>query len=849
MAQVVHNDRYAIKDQLNFTDYRKIIGGIIKNANTPLAIGVFGPWGSGKTSLLRMLEDDVCQASLAKRRSVWFTAWKYDREEALWRALILRVLDALRPRDDKDELLPDKVLSEKQKEMVSELDHLEESIYRTVEWQELGKWTMDWAKALGSTTAGAAEIALTFVPGGVPLVNLLKSASKTITGKEPDPVTEAFSREVRTFRREQLRSIEQFATTFRNLLTKYVLPDGRLIVFIDDLDRCLPEKAVEVLEAIKLFLDEPGCVFVIGMDRRVVERGIEIRYRHFATPEGIIEADLPISGDFYLQKMIQLPFFLPPLSLEDVEKYIRDLETDVGPERIPEPGPDIFALGLPPNPRQVKRALNVFHVLRGIADERLERGELKQPVASPLLIKTIVIQAHFSDLYDEWRVYPTLVPQLESKYRNRLAGEGSALVSAAPTSSLARTSGSMDKEEQSVFSEQELLPKYLASMSEYRQLEAMLVFGDEPTDETSPEAREIFEGLSREQLRTYIHLASTATEAKPFVETTDQDLWASLLSGDPARVKDAVLTMQEKEEIEPGTVDLYRLKLIEVLLSGAPARMRDAILAVLEKDEAKAAMPDSYRSNLVQALKAGGIASSTQERILAGEALGYLGDPRPGVSDKPVMIPIPAGEFRCGAGEDGVSAQVKDFHIGLYLVTNAQYKAFVDATEHDVPFVERDWAYSYNWDTEKRIYPEGKANHPVVLVDLDDAQSYCDWLSDQVGKKFRLPSEVEWEKAARGDDGREYPWGAGFNPDKTNTSEAGIKMTTPVGVYPDGASFYGVLDCAGNVLEWTTDEYEGGGAVLRGGSWSHNQFDARCTARARYFQSQRENFIGFRVVY
>lgn len=845
MAQVVHNDRYTIKDQLNFTDYRKIIGDIIKNANTPLTIGVFGPWGSGKTSLLRMLEDDVRQAALTKRRSVWFTAWKYDREEALWRALILRVLDALRPRNNKGDYLPDEKLSKRQVDMVSELNHLEESVYRTVEWQELGKWTMDWAKALGSTTAGAAEIALAFVPGGAPLVKLLKGASKTITSKEPDPVTEAFSREARAFRREQLRSIEQFATTFRNLLTEYVLPDGRLIVFIDDLDRCLPEKAVQVLEAIKLFLDEPGCVFVIGMDRRVVERGIEIRYRHFATSEGLIEADLPISGDSYLQKMIQLPFFLPPLSLEDVEEYITELEAEAGPERIPRPCPQIFALGLPPNPRQVKRTLNVFHVLQGIAEER---EELKDRIAWPLLIKTIVIQAHFPDLYQEWREFPTLVQHLESAYRSIPTDRELTLTSAGRAPASTKENDATHKEEQPTSSEEGLLSQYLINLRKYRRLERMLAFGNEPTDETPREERQLFKGLSRDELMTYFHLTSTA-EVESHVETTDAELWTSLLSGDSVRMENAVLVVQEKEIAKPGTADAYRLKLIEVLLSGAPARMRNAVLDVLEKNQTETGEEDRYLRKVVGVLRAGGVTFSTQECISAGTALGYLGDPRPGVSDKPMMIPIPAGEFRCGDSEDDVFEQVKDFHIGLYPVTNAQYKAFVDATEHAVPFVERDWAYPYNWDTEKRIYPEGKANHPVVLVDWDDAQSYCEWLSDQTGKKVRLPSEVEWEKAARGDDGWEYPWGGGFDPDKANTSEAGIKMTTPVGVYPDGASFHGVLDCAGNVLEWTTDEYEGGGAVLRGGSWSHNQFDARCTARARYFRSQRENFIGFRVVY
>ena len=94
------NDYYTLTDHLKFEDFRPTLGDIILHADTPLTIGVFGPWGSGKTSLLRMLRQDVEAATGAKVRTAWVTAWKYDRQEALWRAFILRVLDALYPRED-----------------------------------------------------------------------------------------------------------------------------------------------------------------------------------------------------------------------------------------------------------------------------------------------------------------------------------------------------------------------------------------------------------------------------------------------------------------------------------------------------------------------------------------------------------------------------------------------------------------------------------------------------------------------------------------------------------------------------------------------------------------------------
>ncbi len=856
MTPVVHDDCYAIEDRLNFTDYRKIIGDVIQNADTPLTIGIFGPWGSGKTSLLRMLKADVDKKGLHYYRPVWFTAWKYVRAEALWRAFILRVLDALYPRkpgegplEDRERIPPEE-LGPGQRKEVEKLRHLEESVYRPVDWEELGRWAVNWRQAVREGGKAVAEVAAAFLPGAAVFKKVLEVLGGDLKAEEElQEVAGTIRREIYAYHLEQLASMEQFENRFKEALGLVLGDKGRLIVFIDDLDRCLPEKAIEVLEAIKLFLDVQGCVFVIGVDRRVVEQGIEMRYPHLTVPEKDIAEDLPTTGDFYLQKMIQLPFHLPPLTPEDIEEYIDELQAKAGLERIPEPGPRIFALGLPSNPRQVKCALNMFHTLWGIAKERLSRGELKHPIAWPLLIKTIVIQIRFrKDLYRDWLAFPTLVQHLENAYRGQPAGTQLALTSAGPTPALTRDNELAGKEAQDILSEQGLLlSKYLTNERKYRPIGEMLAFGEEPTHETLPEERQLFKGLTRDQLMAHIHLASAAAEPQPLMGTTDAELGASLLSGDPVRMKDAVLAVQGKEKEKPGTSDAYRLKLIEVLLSGAPERMRNAVLAVLEKDQAETRKEDRYRRKVMEVLRAGGVAFSTQECISAGTALGYLGDLRPGVSDGPMMMPIPAGDFRYG--EDNAPAPVEAFHIGLYPVTNAQYKEFLDAKGRPVPFVDEDWARPYNWDREKCIYPEGKSNHPVVLVSWDDAQAYCEWLIEQTGKRFRLPKEVEWEKAARGDKGQEYPWPGEFDPDKANTSESGVKGTTPVGIYPDGASPYGVFDCAGNVLEWTADEHEGGGMVLRGGSWSHNQFDARCTARVRYFRNQRDNFIGFRVAY
>jgi predicted KAP-like P-loop ATPase len=257
------SDYWTLQDDLRFSDFRPALKNILIQAQTSLTVGIFGPWGSGKTSLLRMLKQEIEKESGDSIRTVWFTAWKYIRHEALWRAFILEVLAGLFQNPQG--------LNQEQEEM---LRRIEESLYHPVNWQELGQWTINWWQMLKESGKGAAEIAVAFLPGA----KLFKKLSEVLGGdKKADAELEkavaAINREVRNYHREQLESMEQFESTFREALELVLGEQGRLIVFVDDLDRCLPEKAVEVLEAIKLFLEVPGTVFVLGMDQEVIEKG------------------------------------------------------------------------------------------------------------------------------------------------------------------------------------------------------------------------------------------------------------------------------------------------------------------------------------------------------------------------------------------------------------------------------------------------------------------------------------------------------------------------------------------------------------------------------------------------
>ena len=192
------------------------------------------------------------------------------------------------------------------------------------------------------------------------------------------------------------------------------------------------------------------------------------------------------------------------------------------------------------------------------------------------------------------------------------------------------------------------------------------------------------------------------------------------------------------------------------------------------------------------------------------------------------MILIPAGEFLMGREKKTVF--VPAFYIDRTPVTNAEYKAFVDATNYNFP---------PHW--RRGQPPPGKENHPVVQVTWFDAVAYAEW----AGK--RLPTGPEWEKAARGTDGRIYPWGDTFDPTRLNCGEGGPLDTTPVGQYsPAGDSPYGVVDMAGNVYEWTNDGNPVTTMALRGGSWLDGRDQVKTFAIRKHTPRRKNDFIGFR---
>ncbi len=190
---------------------------------------------------------------------------------------------------------------------------------------------------------------------------------------------------------------------------------------------------------------------------------------------------------------------------------------------------------------------------------------------------------------------------------------------------------------------------------------------------------------------------------------------------------------------------------------------------------------------------------------------------------------IPAGEFLMGTPDANTDERpvhrvyVSEFFIGRYLVTQDEYARFLTATGRPAPAVRalprittngreddfRQLAAPYVWDESGRP-PASHRAHPVVLVTFDDATAFCRWTGDQLGRPVRLPTEAEWEKAARGGlEGQRYPWGDDIDPSRCNfLSDVSVKAqkgTRPTGMFPPNA--HGLYDVAGNVWEWVSDWY------------------------------------------
>jgi hypothetical protein len=402
-------DNETTTDLLNVKDLVQVVVETIRNERLlPLTIGVYGGWGSGKSSLVGMVRDELEREEGVV--CVTFNGWLFESYEDAKSALMSTILDEIRARQG---------LTEDTRTLLGRLSA-----------------RVDWFRVMALAGKGALTFALASVPGGAAAANLTLAGAKALAGKpaaeKSDEKSDAFSDEtlqkvIRDDAQEPVHAIRAFRDDFVKLLESAKI--RTLVVFIDELDRCLPETVVQTLEAIRLFLFADRTAFVIGADERLVQHAVRRRF----TLEGMD----PQIGAEYLEKMIQIPFRIPPMGPREIHTYMNLLfaelhcdraQFDAAAKQLPvrtrqafgelsftyedarelfDPVPpelaDGFALaeqlagtltrGLSGNPRQTKRFLNSLLLRMRLAE--LRGLDLQRRVLGKLMLLEYFRPEHF----------------------------------------------------------------------------------------------------------------------------------------------------------------------------------------------------------------------------------------------------------------------------------------------------------------------------------------------------------------------------------------------------------------------------------------------------------------------
>jgi iron(II)-dependent oxidoreductase len=716
----------------HFDDFAATLARLIASpeTETPLAIGINGAWGSGKTSLLlrvkNMLDKPIEkdgkhrfaegeEESFRKCKTVWFDAWKYSGEDQILAAL-LRVLVAEMQRDGFWNWI--KSQSQAKKEELKWFDLLADSL-------------------LQFASAGMYSLNL----GDYRVDTPIKQASAFF-----DYFDDSLNKLLATWVGGKLVSAKQKEMDEKK---------GALVVFIDDLDRCMPDKTVQVLEAVKLFLDKHGCVFVLGADIKIVQTAVETHYKN----TGITGE----SAKDYLEKVIQLRFDLPPIVETAMENYLRSQKT-VDKDMLKRWRALIAAAEV--NPRRVKNVINDLNLQWFMA---VNSGQAEGVNRDDFIC---------------WQ----------------------ALMHAAPA-----------------------------------------VFVRQVTDFEDKNIR-----------HNFIRDALKWQNGKPEDKDTVKGFFKDYEDKDSKRLRMVLKQISFSHEFTADALDSM------IYMTAPPVAAKPEPVQKVEEPKQK---PVEQPAEVFAEEKV----PAVLREALRGEKAMPSGDGNRRTIGNVEFVRVPKGSFVMGSKDDNELASDSekpqhtveigyDYWMAKFILTNEQYAEYLgDKKKHPVS----DW--------------QNKKDHPVGYVSWDDAITYCKWFNEAYQAELketgnlilRLPTEAEWEKAARGAYGNEWPWGNEFDQNKCNSSEGGKGGTTPVGLYSaaGGDSPYACADMAGNVWEWCNDWYDeaeykkrakesvvdprgvktGTYRVLRGGSFYYFQYSARCAYRSNHSPDDRSDDVGFRV--
>ena len=319
-------------------------------------IGVAGPWGCGKTTLM-----DAAIAELGGQHITFnFNAWAHSKQDVVWRSFFIALVSALQkelnskyPANDKGKRLKEG------EEIERVLNETEQALYTAFTRETPGQIEID----VGNIAKTGAKLALKFVPWGDALsgvTNLLFNDKKSAHGNTnsgDDALNESDVNDLcgilkRSVIRQQvakIESLEQFHCAMQNILNRFLSSERKLVVAIDDVDRCLPEQGLEVFEAIKLFLDIPNTVFLVAMDQGILQHALDLRYKQNSGDSRRITAEI------YAEKMIDLFFPIPTPSVSSFKNYVM---TELPLAHMLTNCFSLICAGIPFNPRTWARFSN-----------------------------------------------------------------------------------------------------------------------------------------------------------------------------------------------------------------------------------------------------------------------------------------------------------------------------------------------------------------------------------------------------------------------------------------------------------------------------------------------------------